>query len=336
MSDSTAMISIPHKTLGSLLIGLIVSSVIYGITCAQIVRYYQRYRSDSTRLKLAVGIVWLSETASQVMMIYALYYYLIRNRTNILALVDINWSLVVPFGTNGLAALIIQVIFARQVYIMSSKNMYITGFIYLMSIAQFVLAVVVMTKGLHSAYAIYDRFKVLAPPAFAITAANDILIALSLSYFLHTHKSGIARTNGIVNRLIILTINNGALSSILAFAALICLLTAPETMVSIAMNFLLGKAYTNTLLASLNWRQNSRDTLLQQNIPMMPRPRTASKSTFSGSDKSSQRNVYYWETNELDYENPPPSPRRALDQYLYVSGDKTDRADKCANSPNPG
>ncbi|KAK0449511.1 hypothetical protein EV421DRAFT_1424291 [Armillaria borealis] len=69
-----------------------------------------------------------------------------------------------------------------------------------------------MTKGLHSAYAIYDRFKVLAPPAFAITAANDILIALSLSYFLHTHKSGIARTNGIVNRLIILTINNGALS----------------------------------------------------------------------------------------------------------------------------
>lgn len=53
------------------------------------------------------------------MMIYALYYYLIRNRTNILALVDVNWSLVVsspptslvsypsdiakhevPFGTN--------------------------------------------------------------------------------------------------------------------------------------------------------------------------------------------------------------------------------------------
>ncbi len=60
------------------------------------------------------------------------------------------------------------------------------------------------------------------------------------------------------------------------------------------------------------------------------------QSTFSGSDKSSQRNVYYWETNELDYENPPPSPRRALDQYLYVSGDKTDMADKCANSPNPG
>ncbi|KAK0449510.1 hypothetical protein EV421DRAFT_1424322 [Armillaria borealis] len=117
MSDSTAPISIPHKTLGALLIGLIVSSVIYGITCAQIIRYYQRYRSDSTRLKLAVGVVWLSETASQVMMIYALYYYLIRNRTNILALVDVNWSLVVPFGTNGLAALIIQVIFARQVYI---------------------------------------------------------------------------------------------------------------------------------------------------------------------------------------------------------------------------
>ncbi|KAK0504650.1 hypothetical protein EDD18DRAFT_1125841 [Armillaria luteobubalina] len=254
--------AVPHKTLGVLLIALTVSSSIYGVTCVQTVRYYRRYTSDSAVLKVSVAVVWAIETLNQGLTMFSLYRYLVRDRGNMETLSYTEWSLAIPSGTNGLAATIIQFFFAYRVYIMSDRNFYLTGSVCLMSVTQFAVSFAVMVQSIRFPAAIdYYRFEHLVPPCFAITAATDIFITVSLCYFLQTRKSGLEKTDGVVNRLTLLTINNGILSSAVALTAFVCQLATSDTMLPFAMCFLLGKVYTNTLLSSLNWRSSTRKCL---------------------------------------------------------------------------
>ncbi|KAK0241671.1 hypothetical protein EDD85DRAFT_948743 [Armillaria nabsnona] len=144
---------------------------------------------------------------------FSLYRYLVRERGNMEALSYNAWSLAVPSGTNGLAASIIQFFFAYRVYIMSDRNLYLTGSVCVMSVTQFAVAFAVMVQGIRFPAAVdYHRFEHLVPPGFAITAATDVIITVSLCYYLQIRKSGLEKTDGVVNRLTLLTINNGILS----------------------------------------------------------------------------------------------------------------------------
>ncbi|KAF9014490.1 hypothetical protein BDZ89DRAFT_448868 [Hymenopellis radicata] len=143
---------------------------------------------------------------------------------------------------------------------MSDRNMLLFSVICSLAVAQLGLSFAVTIQGLR-----FPNFaetptgsEHVVSACFAIVAATDIIITLSLCYYLHIRKSGHERTNGIVNKLIVLTINNGIFTSVVALAAFVTNLAAPTTMWTFALCFFLGKAYTNTLLSSLNSRTTSR------------------------------------------------------------------------------
>ncbi|KAB5590115.1 Transmembrane protein [Ceratobasidium theobromae] len=77
----------------------------------------------------------------------------------------------------------------------------------------------------------------------ASAAACDILIAYMLS----------SVTDALIDRLLLYTINTGLLTSLVAIVDLVAFCTM-YNMVHLALNFALGKLYTNTLLATLNAR----------------------------------------------------------------------------------
>ncbi|SJK97620.1 uncharacterized protein ARMOST_00873 [Armillaria ostoyae] len=160
---------------------------------------------------------------------FSLYHYLVRDRGNMEALSYTEWSLAVPSGTNGLAASIIQLFvlysfyptITAQAYTwiafspteLSDRNLHLTGSVCVMSVTQFAVSFAVMVQSIRFPAAIdYRRFEHLVPPGFAITAATDVLITVSLCYYLQIRKSGLEKTDGVVNRLTLLTINNGILS----------------------------------------------------------------------------------------------------------------------------
>jgi len=258
----------PNDTMGVLLATLGVSHAIYGATCYQVCQYFRRHnQSDNMILKGAVVLVWILESVNACITSYALYHYLILNRGNFSALMYINWGLSIPAGTNAFSGSIIQFFFAYRVYIMSAKNIYLTGTICAMSLTQFALGLGIMIQSLlHPGLADEYIFKSLVPSGFAITAATDVLITASLCYFLQIRKSGHSKTNGLVNSLITLTISNGVLSSTIAVLAFVFQLAMPKTMLSFAMCFLLGKAYSNTLLSSLNSRRSARERLSRHSL----------------------------------------------------------------------
>ncbi|KAK0454865.1 hypothetical protein EV421DRAFT_455976 [Armillaria borealis] len=298
--------AVPHKTLGVLLVALTVSSSIYGVTCVQAVQYYRRYTSDSAVLKVSVAVVWALETLNQGLTMFSLYHYLVRDRGNMEALSYTEWSLAVPSGTNGLAASIIQFFFAYRVYIMSDRNLHLTGSVCVMSVTQFAVSFAVMVQSIRFPAAIdYRRFEHLVPPCFAITAATDVLITVSLCYYLQIRKSGLEKTDGVVNRLTLLTINNGILSSAVALTAFVCQLAASGTMLPFAMCFLLGKVYTNTLLSSLNSRSSTRKRLSR----LIPMEILSSDQRRFSRDKTSS------ECNTSQGSTVPPQPEPRTNNY---------------------
>ncbi|KAJ3792221.1 hypothetical protein GGU11DRAFT_881022 [Lentinula aff. detonsa] len=87
-----------------------------------------------------------------------------------------------------------------------------------------------------------------------LAAVGDTYIAGLLTLLLHTSRTGLRRSDSIINKLIICSINTGALTSLCAIASMLSILLAPETFIYISFFFCMGRLYANSLLATLNVR----------------------------------------------------------------------------------
>ncbi|KAG8218151.1 hypothetical protein J3R82DRAFT_3693 [Butyriboletus roseoflavus] len=100
--------------------------------------------------------------------------------------------------------------------------------------------------------------KALSMSVNAVAAAGDVLIAAFLCSLLQMSRTGFRRSDTMINKLIVFSINTGLLTSICAVASLISIAAWPTTFIYIAFYFCLGRLYCNSLLATLNARKGLR------------------------------------------------------------------------------
>ncbi|KAI3600676.1 hypothetical protein WG66_014174 [Moniliophthora roreri] len=94
----------------------------------------------------------------------------------------------------------------------------------------------------------------------ALAAAGDVYIAATLCWLLHSSRTGFRRSDTIIKKLILFTVNTGALTSLCAVASLISITAAPNTFIYITFFFCIGRLYANSLLATLNARGTIRES----------------------------------------------------------------------------
>ncbi|KAL1937273.1 hypothetical protein VTO73DRAFT_13882 [Trametes versicolor] len=231
-----------RPTAGAGLIGVYISVAMYGWTLFQMAHYYQRsWRTDTLWLKVYVFYIWAVET---------LHTYLI------------SWAVTtrvddIVTGVTGLIMLSIHLFYVRRLWILSEHNILLVGIVTLLAFAHFALeiAVVVLTIEFPS----FDQFHKTTPfytGSLAIAAADDIIIAASLCYFLYTRRTGIRSTDTLVNRIITYSIMTGAVTSVVDIAILICFVAMPDNLVYLALFDFLPILYVTSLLAMLNAREH--------------------------------------------------------------------------------
>jgi len=113
-------------------------------------------------------------------------------------------------------------------------------------------------------FALFKEVTLIAAVPFGITAVlSDIIIAIALCILLGSNRSSFEDTNNIINKLIVFAINRCILISAAALAETIVFSVLPNSFYSVAIDFVIGKLYANSLLAVLNSRavlgSNSRD-----------------------------------------------------------------------------
>jgi len=86
----------------------------------------------------------------------------------------------------------------------------------------------------------------------------DSMIAGFLCVLLWNSRSGIRRTNSVISTLILYTVTTGLLTSVVAIATLIIMLTAKGTYAYAGAFYMLSKLYFSSLLATLNRREKIR------------------------------------------------------------------------------
>ncbi|KAF7360799.1 hypothetical protein MVEN_00811900 [Mycena venus] len=143
---------------------------------------------------------------------------------------------------------------------MSDKNKSLVTLIALLSTIQLVTGWVMTGLGYkYRLFADLSHYKALITTSLTSSAVTDVLIAISLCYYLNHRRSGVKSTDTLVQKLIIYSINCGILCSLVAVLGLITFLTMPNNLINFAFNFVLGKVYSNSLLSTLNARSHLRE-----------------------------------------------------------------------------
>lgn len=246
------------NTFGAAFIGVVVAGCLYGVSCVQ-AWYYFTHQSDRWHLKLLVTAAMMFDTIHQGLIIHTVYKYVISNWGNMAILGELVPTLLIEVLFNGLTAFLVQSFLAYRAWHLSNRNIYITGLIGILVLGEFVCILVYTAISLqYKTFAQLTQLKTLSITVNVLAAAGDVLIAGTLCTLLHFSRTGFHRTDTIINKLIIFSVNTGLLTSLCAVASLVSILAAGQTFIYIAFFFCMGRLYTNSLLATLNARKSIR------------------------------------------------------------------------------
>ncbi|KIK02619.1 hypothetical protein K443DRAFT_677465 [Laccaria amethystina LaAM-08-1] len=259
MTDATPFVQLAlNDTFGAAFIGVVVAGFLFGVSCIQ-AWYYFTHQSDRWPLKTLVATVMVTDTIHQILISHTVYTYIITNWGNQNFLGEVTRTLVIEVLFNGLTAFMVQCFLASRIWRLSNRKVWLIAIIVLLIVGELgvILAYTIISLRFHT-FAQVTRLKGLSLSYNSLAAAGDIFIAGSLCTILHRSRTGFHRSDTVITKLIIFSVNTGLLTSVCALASLVSILAWPTTFIYIAFFFCIGRLYTNSLLATLNARKKLR------------------------------------------------------------------------------
>ncbi|KAF9069247.1 hypothetical protein BDP27DRAFT_1447835 [Rhodocollybia butyracea] len=266
-----------NETFGTMLICALVSMGLYGITTLQTYFYFLNYGYDRISMKALVGVVWALDTIHSALMCFTIYQYLIIGYAQPEILESGVWSLFGSMACNIIVAFISQCFFTKRIHILSPPRfkLLISVPIACIVVCHFVVTVIQFFK--KKQFALLNEGTNDSVIPFGVLAVfSDILIALALVLLLRQNHPETEETKSLIKKLVVYAINRCILTSyahtiassyldVLTFLARVIaaieialFMSFPGSVYSFAFDFIIGKLYVNSLLASLNSRKSLR------------------------------------------------------------------------------
>ncbi|PBK63014.1 hypothetical protein ARMSODRAFT_1007931 [Armillaria solidipes] len=268
------------ETLGALYVGATIAAVLFGITNLQAVIYYNKYPSD-----------WILDTLHVALTTHAMYFYLVEMFGDLAgALVHSVWSFKVQLGINTLIVVYVQGLYAIRIWkrscfyalvIVTDKasdtvgrhfHKFLPWFVFLAVAASLGIQVALLVSSGLANYAsdsfrsrnlsITRNFSDIAAiktsiyTIFATIAVTDFVIALMVCYYLHKSRAAtkFSSTASLLLNLMRIIVVSGLATSACSLLTLISYIVWPQSLIFIAIDFILPKLYINSLLAMFNYR----------------------------------------------------------------------------------
>jgi len=249
--------------LGPIFIGVLFNIALYGVMATQVYLYFNNYKTDRMWLKCLVIFLFLADSVNAVFDLIYVYDALIIHFGDVEYLTKANWVFGTNAATTGIISSSVQLFYAWRVKVVTG-NMWIVLFIVVCAIIDLLAAIgTSIAISILPVFADAVKYKAVVIIWLVATAVTDVCITISLTYHLQKHKTGIPATDDVVNRIIRLTVQTGAITSVWAIMNLIVCL-AKSSGVHLLFNVSLSKLYTNSLMSTLNARgswKNSTDVI---------------------------------------------------------------------------
>jgi len=267
-SSSVPPIHIPafDNTLGALLVGGMVAMALWGVTCVQAFIFFTRRSRDRPLFKLLIAFLMALDTFDTILNCHFLYWYLVKNYLNPLAVVVPVWSVILHVAATSISDFIVRSMYARRIYRLSHENILLTAGIVALSLTDLICGLIITAKAFGvKSYLDLDPLSSLMYLNFAAGTSADLCVALVLCYLLRRSRTGFQQTDSLIYVLMLYTVNTGLLVAFDASAGLITYIVMPNNLIFLGFYLLLSKLYLNSYLASLNAREGIRGRL---NEPM--------------------------------------------------------------------
>ncbi|KAI0665488.1 hypothetical protein C8Q78DRAFT_986430, partial [Trametes maxima] len=243
------------NTFGALLIGTFVGLIQYGWTAHQCYRYFRMYPADTWILKSLVTVVLVLETFHSALCMHICYYYLTTNYFNPLALQKGVWSINVSRQVCGGAVIFAsQSFFLRRVYLIGRRFrplVAVAAVLLLGELGKPALPTPFFNRFIHpTLHNANQAWMNSAGVGMAVLA--DTLLTTALIFSLHRSRTGIRRTDSIIDLLIMYAINTGFITNLLS---LIFALAMPNNLIYAGIVIVATKLYANSMMAVLNSRR---------------------------------------------------------------------------------
>ncbi|KAI0824339.1 hypothetical protein BC628DRAFT_1378941 [Trametes gibbosa] len=119
--------------------------------------------------------------------------------------------------------------------------------------------------------------------AYGLVGVTDILLAGMLVYVLQQSRTGSRRADGVLDTLIIYTINTGLLTSLCSILAFVFALILPGNLIYAGLSIIGTKLYANSVLAMLNSRREINNRFLDDfTLPEIPQVTNTTIGTAGG------------------------------------------------------
>ncbi|KAJ7039310.1 hypothetical protein C8F04DRAFT_1318732 [Mycena alexandri] len=246
-----------NTTFGALEIGILVALFLSGMVTVQVLSYCRRYWSDSWVLKCVVGICWVLDLGHSIAICHTLYTITVTQFGQVESLLIPPLSLDTSILLSGFIGPLEQGWFTYRLYRLT-KSLPLPLFCISLALARFVGITGLGTIALHR-YPISEyneRAGWLIEAIVIVSAALDTILVSALCYYLSSWRLDKSRVlHKLVNQIMIWTVEAGVVTIFGALGLLISFLTMKNNYVYVGFFVVLPKLFANSLLLSLNARE---------------------------------------------------------------------------------
>jgi len=258
---SAAMVASAYAPI---LIGGCVAFMLSGIVAVQCIIFFKLYPDESNVKIGLVATVWTLDVAQTAFILASFIDYFVVHFGVPSRILVIPWSIALTMLATALQTCLVHLFYAAKIYQSSRRNWFITGPIVLFATLRLLAAAAATGDML--------KLKVWAPfqsgfPHFLFTAGltlsagTDAIITLCLCYYLRQIRkiSTSSVMDRVLNTLTLYTLQNGFITFLTTMSILLFWLFLPHTTIALALHFVIGKLYPNSLLVLLNTRKSLRE-----------------------------------------------------------------------------
>jgi len=247
-------------TYGALMLGALFASSLSGVFSVQCIIYFKYYPRDQKALKGFVLFVWILELVHTGLVWTAMWDYFVAMFGQADYVDCIPSSIALSVVLTATLTLLTHCLFAHRIYHLSSRNPFLTLPVLILALGRLALA---SASGgemirLRSYTAFRRQFQWLFSMGLSLSCAVDVLITLSLFFLLRKSRRQSITLHSIIDTLILYAFEIGSLTSAATVASLLCWVILDNSLIFLGLHFIIGKLYANSLLATLNARNELR------------------------------------------------------------------------------
>ncbi|GAA5976096.1 hypothetical protein JCM5350_000311 [Sporobolomyces pararoseus] len=241
-------------SIGAFVVGTAFSVFLLGITSIQAYAYFTMFPNDKRLYWWLVVFMLILDWSHAAVSMYTVYDWTVTHYGDLAHLATSPWSFGVDPAMTGIAACVCQFFYAYRVYVVGKRSLIVPITICVLALVSLGFAIGATAEIFILQYfSKFQSYTYGVASWLAIAAAADVIITVSLVYYLQRSKTGLLQTNSILNRLIELIISTNSLTALVAVADAVVFGVSPSSWHA-ALNLCLCRLYFNSLLVSLNAR----------------------------------------------------------------------------------